>query len=151
MMIRILLTGAWVCAITAGASYAVAYWKANAGSSLAQQEYLDGTEYEKTKIINVPIIADGAIQGYVIARFVFTIEAKVLRQLSVPPEAFIVDEAFRKIYAEQQLDFRTVTRHDLAALTKTIKERVNERMQSNIIQDVLIEEFNYISKDELRH
>lgn len=149
-MIRLVLTGIWVCAMTAGASYAVTYWKATNGNPLASQEYLDGIEYEKTKILNVPVVVNGAVQGYVVARFVYTVEAKVLRQLSVPPEAFVVDEAFRKIYAEQQLDFKKASRQDLDALTKAIKQRVNERMQANIVQDVLIEEFNYLSKDEIR-
>ena len=35
-------------------------------------------------------------------------------------------------------------------LLKSIKQDVNARMQANIVQDVLIEEFNYISKDDLR-
>jgi hypothetical protein len=41
-------------------------------------------------------------------------------------------------------------KQDLVPLLKAIKQDVNERMQANIVQDVLIEEFNYISKDDLR-
>ena len=149
-MIRLLLTGFWVCAITAGASYAVAYWKANGSAFVTKQEYLEGLEYEKTRAVNVPMIAQGSIQGYVVARFVFTVEAKVLHQLSVPPEAFVVDEAFRLIYADDRLDFRNLARYDLAQLTHTVKERVNDRMKADIIQDILVDEFNFVSKDELR-
>jgi hypothetical protein len=96
------------------------------------------------------MVENGSVQGYIVARFVYTVEAKVLHQLSVPPEPFVVDEAFRKIYADERLDFRKLARYDLAGLTQAIKGRVNERMQADIVQDVLIDDFNYVSKDELR-
>jgi hypothetical protein len=149
-MIRLLLTGLWVCILTAGASYAVAYWKANGGLLAPKDEYLDGLEYQKTRSLSVPMVENGSVQGYIVARFVYTVEAKVLHQLSVPPEPFVVDEAFRKIYADERLDFRKLARYDLAGLTQAIKGRVNERMQADIVQDVLIDDFNYVSKDELR-
>jgi hypothetical protein len=149
-MIRLVLTGIWVCAITTAASYGVAAWKAGGFELVPKEEYLEGVEYEKTKVLNVPMIADGAVQGYVVAQFVFTIDAKTLRQMSVPPVTFVVDEAFRKIYGDENLDFRNLGRYDLEDLTKTIKERANQRIQSEVVQDVLIEEFNYVSKEDLR-
>ena len=81
---------------------------------------------------------------------VFTVDAKTVRQLSVPPDPFVVDEAFRRIYSEERIDFKNVRKQELASLLKAIKQDVNARMQANIIQDVLIEDFNYISKDDLR-
>jgi hypothetical protein len=96
------------------------------------------------------MIADGAVQGYISAQFVFTVDAKTVRQLSVPPDPFVVHEAFRRIYSEERIDFKNMKKQDLVPLLKAIKQDVNERMQANIVQDVLIEEFNYISKDDLR-
>jgi hypothetical protein len=69
-MIRSLLIGLWVCILTAGASYGVAYWKEN-GSLLPQKdEYLDGLQYQKTRVLSVPMVENGSVQGYVVARFV---------------------------------------------------------------------------------
>lgn len=149
-MIRLALTGIWVCAITTATSYGFAYWKAGGFNFAPKQEYLEGIEYEKTKVLNIPMIAGGSVQGYVVAQFVFTVDAKTLRQLSVPPETFVVDEAYRKIYGDEALDFRNLSRYDLAELTATIKDRVNQRIKADVVQEVLIEEFNYVSKDDLR-
>jgi hypothetical protein len=149
-MIRLFLTGAWVCVITLAAAYGISQWVASGGKLITRKDYLEGLEYEKTRVINVPIVADGAIQGYVSAQFVFTVDAKTVRQLSVPPDPFVVDEAFRRIYSEERIDFKNVKKQELASLLKAIKQDVNTRMQANIVQDVLIEEFNYISKDDLR-
>jgi len=149
-MIKLFLTGAWVCAITLAAAYGISQWVAGGGKLMAHKDYLEGLEYEKTRIINVPVVSDGAIQGYVSAQFVFTVDARTVRQLSVPPDPFVVDEAFRRIYSEERIDFKNMKKHELVPLLKAIKQDVNERMQANIVQDILIEEFNYISKDDLR-
>jgi len=149
-MIKLFLTGAWVCVITLGAAYGISQWVAGGGKLMVRKDYLEGLEYEKTRVINVPVVSDGAIQGYISAQFVFTVDARTVRQLSVPPDPFVVNEAFRRIYAEERIDFKNMKKHELVPLLKAIKQGVNERMQANIVQDILIEEFNYISKDDLR-
>ena len=149
-MIRLFMTGAWVCVITLAAAYGISQWVASGGKLMVRKDYLEGLEYEKTRMINVPMIVDGAVQGYIAAQFVFTVDAKTVRQLSVPPDPFVVHEAFRRIYSEERIDFKNLKKQDLVPLLKAIKQDVNERMQANIVQDVLIEEFNYISKDDLR-
>jgi hypothetical protein len=96
------------------------------------------------------MVESGAVQGYIVARFVYTVEARTMHQLTVPPEPFVVDEAFRRIYADDKLDFRKLARYDLSVLTAGIKQRVNERMQADIVQDVLVEDFNYVSREEFQ-
>ena len=53
-MIRLVLAGLWVCILTAGTSYAVAYWKENGSLLPAKDEYLDGLQYQKTRALSVP-------------------------------------------------------------------------------------------------
>ena len=149
-MIRLVLAGLWVCILTAGTSYAVAYWKENGSALSAKDEYLEGLQHLKTRVLSVPMVENGAVQGYIVALFSYTVEAKTMHQLAVPPEPYVVDEAFRRIYADERLDFRKLARYDLSILTGAIKQRVNERMQAEIVQDVLIEDFNYVSREEFQ-
>jgi hypothetical protein len=149
-MIRLLIAGVWACIVTVSASFAISYWKEGQAASSPKQDYLEGLVYEKTKVINVPMIADGSVQGYIVAQLVFTADGKVLRQLPVPPEAFVVDEAFRSIYGDQKLDFKNLARYDLAVFAQTVKQRVNKRLQNDVLQDVLVQDFNYVSTDQIR-
>jgi hypothetical protein len=146
---RILITGFWICAITLLSCYGAVYW--NTGIRAAKgEEYLEGLEYQKVRAINVPVIAEGSVQGYVIANLVFTADAKTLRTLSVPPHAFVIDEAFRQIYSDEKLDFRKLSKYDVSVLLSGIKKSVNERMGADIVKDVLIENFNFVSKGDIR-
>ena len=149
-MIKLLITGVWVCIVTVGASLGVSYWNESRAALPPPPDYAEGLVYEKTKVFNVPMIADGSVQGYIVAQLVFTADAKVLRQLPVPPESFVVDEAFRSIYGDPKLDFKKLARYDLTQFTQTVKERVNKRLQVDVLRDVLVQDFNYVSKDQIR-
>ena len=149
-IVRLLMTGVWACIVTVGASLAMSYWKESHAALAPKQEYAGGLTYEKTGVINVPMIADGSVQGYVVAQLVFTADAKLLRQLPVPPEAFVVDEAFRNVYGDEKIDFRNLARYDLTHLAQTVREHVNRRLQADVLQDVLVQDFNYVSKDQIR-
>lgn len=149
-MIRLLLIGLWVCILTAGASYAVVYMGENGGLLPQREEFLDGLQYQKTRVLSIPMVENGSVRGYIVAQFVYTVEGRTLHQLSVPPEPFVVDEAFRKIYADESMDFRKLARYDLTVLTASIKQRVNERMHGDVVKDVLVEDFNYVAKEEFQ-
>jgi hypothetical protein len=148
-MTRILVTGFWICAITLLSCYGAVYWGTDLKTGKSE-EYLEGLEYQKVRAINVPIIAEGSLQGYVIATLVFTADAKTLRSLSVPPNTFVIDEAFRQIYSDENLDFRKLSKYDVNGLLTNIKKSVNERMGADIIKDILIENFNFVNKNDVR-
>ena len=149
-MIKVIVSAFWICAITLVSSYTAASWKARGTIAPAGEDKLTGLNYTKTDPINVPIIVDGAVEGYVVAQFVYTADAATLNKLSVPPDPFILDEAFRAIFSDDRIDFSHLERFDIASLTKTIRADVNTRFGTELIQDMLVEQFTFVTKDEVR-
>jgi hypothetical protein len=150
-MIKLILAGVWVCLVTLLSTYAAVSWQTSrAPPETESQKLFGGLESVRTRMISVPVIADGGIQGYVMAQFVFTVDGKVMKRLSVKPDVFLLDEAFRAIYGGERLDFRKVKKQDLAGLAKQITEGVNKRLGAPLIDDVFVQELNYIAKDNVR-
>ena len=151
-MIKLILSGLWVCLVTLASTYAAVSWLApRAPEPETQTQKLSGgLDSVKTRMISVPVVADGAIQGYVMAQFVFTVDSKTMKHLSVKPDVFLLDEAFKAIYGAQNVDFRTFQKSDLPGLSKQIAEGVNKRLGMPLVDDVLIQELSYISKDNVR-
>ena len=151
-MIKLIIVGLWACVVTLGSCWAVASWTASKVVDVEREpdKQTGGLEHVRTKMISVPIISEGAIQGYVIAQFIFSIEAKHLKQLSIKPEAILLDEAFKVIYAGETVDFRNIKKQDLAAMLKSISDGVNKRFGTPLVESVLIQELNYVSKSEAR-
>ena len=105
-------------------------------------------QLEKTRVLNVPIIAGGAVRGFIVAQFDFTVDAAKMKSTPVPPEAFLLDEAFRAIYTDDHLDFLHLDKYDINGLTGRLLAATNKRLGSDIVHDVLIQDFTFISKEE---
>ena len=148
-MIKPLLLAVWVSVLSLSANFGVAYWKAQRAQTVTDKAS-QALEQRKTRIINVPILIAGGVQGYVVAQFAYTGEAAALKAASVSPEGVILDEAFRMLYAEEKIDFRKLQRADLDKIVETLKARVVARVPPELVKEILVQEFNYVSKDEIR-
>ena len=149
-MIRLLAVGFWVCAVTLASAFTAVLWQSGQLVQGGQAGLFSGLATVKTRLISVPVIADGAVQGYVVAQFVFAVDSNLLKQLSIKPDLILVDEAIRTIYAGNGFDFRQLAKQDLAALTKALAANANARFGVALVHDVLIEELNYLTKDQAR-
>lgn len=145
-MIKLVLVGLWACVITLASSYAGAYVKALQFKPAEPQKI----EYKKTREFTVPKIADGAIQGYVIVELSYSEDVAAEKNNNAPPEVFLLDEAYRYIYSDETIDFDNMKKYDLQKFTKELIRRVNARMNAPILKDVLISEFNYMGKAEMK-
>ncbi|WP_201752041.1 hypothetical protein [Microvirga arsenatis] len=148
-MIKNVIAGFWVCAVTLGSCYAAITWTVGKPQTEDKGTY-EGLQYKKLPPVNIPIIAENAVQGYVIANLVFTADAKTLREISVPPEAFIQDEVFRHVYADDTLDFRKLSRYNVNGMIGSVREKVNKRLGAEIVKEILIENFNFVDKSAVR-
>lgn len=146
---KILVTGLWICAVTIASCYGAVTW---GGGLFAKktEAYLEGLQYQKLAPINIPMIAEGKVQGYVIAVLVFTADARLMHTLPVPPNAFVVDEAFRQIYADQTIDFRKLAKYDITKRLAEVRAEVNKRLGADVVKDVLVDELNFVAKREVR-
>lgn len=148
-MMKFLLAGLWASIVSLGTAFGVLQWL---NSSVAAQAPNAETKIEeyRTKAINVPIIGGGTIQGYMVAQFVFTVDATALQTMRVNPEVYVLDEAFKTIYAGEQVNFQNMKKQDLPLLAKKLGENVNRRLGVNVVQDVLIDQLSYIPKKDMR-
>ena len=150
-MIKLLAAGLWACIVTLAASYVAFSWHAPASLSAHEADPGHGGSLEtiRTRMISVPVIRTGVLQGYVMAQFSFTVDAATLKRLSVKPDIVVIDEAFRAIYAED-VDFRNLKKQDLGSLTTRIVGSSNQRLGTRVIEDAFVQEFSYVTKDGVR-
>lgn len=146
---KLLLTGLWVVLVALGAAYGGAlYFSPNSGSASANAASAAPViQTQKTRVINVPVVIDGVLRGYVAAQFVFMQDSNLGKTLQVSPDIYLLDEAFRAIYSDTSLDPRHVEKYDLKALTARLVQATNARLGVPLIKDVLIDNFSYIDKD----
>lgn len=146
-MIRIAIIGLWICAVALGSLYfAVRQNSATATVvSPAGQSLDDG----KTDVFSVPIIIDGAVQGYVVTQLIYTLDSTVKASVNVPVSYFINDEIFRQFYGHYS-EVKDVQKVKFDDVKSAIIEGVNARFPAPLLKELLVEQFNYISSKEIR-
>ena len=146
-MIRIAIIGLWICAVALGSLY-FAVWQNSATATVvtqAEQSLDDG----KSDVFSVPIIIDGAVQGYVVTQLIYTLDNTVKASVNVPVSYFINDEIFRQFYGHYS-EVKDVQKVKFDDVKSAIIEGVNARFPAPLIKDLLVEQFNYISSKEIR-
>ena len=151
-MVRTLFIGIWAALIALVSPYAGASWQSGgAPSGESKQSGFAGFEYFPPPAITVPMISDGRLRGYVVAKLVYTADSHAVHAFPVDPEDFVMDEAFRRIYTDGKVEFDQMSKYDLDEMTKAIRTNVNTRLGADLVHDLLIEEVNYVDKESLKN
>ncbi len=149
-MAKVLFIGLWVCVVTLLSSYGGAYWVAGHSAAAEEEPFLAGTEYRRLEAINVPMIIDGAVRGYVVAKLVYTADAGTLRKLSIDPQVFVTNAAFDEIYMNGRVEFGRMSKYNLTEMLGNVKKRTNAQLNGDVVQEVLVDSIGYIDKSEIR-
>lgn len=146
-MMKTLFIGVWACIVMLGASFGFTSYlqsrvKASAPAALVV------SETRKTKEINIPIVRDGGVKGYVVAEFSYVVDAGIASKLPTQPDPFVVDEAFRYIYDDDKIDFAHLDRIELEKMTRTLIVRINQRLKADVITEMGVVECNFLLNAE---
>ncbi|ENS91215.1 hypothetical protein [Brucella melitensis] len=149
-MIRIIVIGLWICAVALGSLFLAVNRDVSASAAVeAGPGGFGGVDYVKTDVMSVPIISNGAVTGYVVAQLVYTVDSNIHKKLTVPLEYFISDEIFHKFYGSYS-DAKSVEKVSFEDVRSSIINDLNARFPEPVIKDLLVEQFNYISSEEIR-
>ncbi len=148
-MIKIILVGVWVCAVTLGTVYfSVQYASApttpDDGKPKVAAEYLPG------ELVTVPMIADGAIKGYFINKLSFNADKEKLKLIQTPLKETLTSTLFDILVGAKMIDIPNMRNFELAAFKTAIKDGVNKELGDEIILEVYVEQLEYLSKEDVK-
>ncbi len=133
---------------TVGGVYGAVFWKTSANAPANKDEQAK-LQTLKTHMVSVPVLADGQVLGYVVTRLQFTADADLMKGSAVQPEAFVADEAFRRIYETTPDDIKKGRKQVFKEMTADIVAGVNKRLGRNVVKDIMIDSWTYLSKQDM--
>lgn len=149
-MLKFAVAAIWICAATIGSMYYAFTSAAPPAEKEAPPEFFGGLDYVKTDVISVPVVRDHRIQGYFLTRLVYTAEPAKLHRLTLPAQTLLVDHVYSHLYGNPQIDFTNKNGLDLDAFRNGIREAVNKRVGDRLVHEVLVEQIDFLTKDEIR-
>ena len=147
-MIQQLLLGAWVCLATLGGVYGAGFLSMDAPTENAVN--VGTLSYVTTQPLSVPLIEEGELHGYAIVKLIYAVPEKKLAANQPRIAAHFRDAANRTLYAEEAEFLVSKQKHDMGNLALAVKVAVNKSLQADLVEEVLFEQFNYVSRDQVR-
>ncbi len=92
----------------------------------------DKSELVKGENINVPLLSNGAVQGYFITRISFMMDKEKVKGVHLPVTEMMTDELFTLLVGNKMVDLANTKAFDLKTFRKSIKDKLNERFRANM-------------------
>jgi hypothetical protein len=149
-MVKLVLTGLWVCAVTLASVYFSVEMATGSAADpdaakKAQQEYFRG------EVVNVPIIGNDAVTGYFITKISYMMSKDRPKAVEeMPLTELTTDELFTLLVGNRMIDLANVKAFDLPGFRDSIKKNMNQRLGGDYVASVLVEQLDYLSKQEIR-
>lgn len=148
-MIRFIVAALWISVATTGALlFAFQSSQPEETAEGAEATPFKGLDYVKTGIISVPVFDKGRVHGYFLARLVYVAEGKRLAALKLPAEALLSDHVYGHLFANPEIDFTRRDKFDVDTFREAVRTGVNQRLGEELIREILVEQIDYLPKDE---
>lgn len=150
-MIKFIVAAVWLCAVTlGGVLYSFQTSQARQGEA-PPPPLFGGQEYVHMEVMSVPVVGDGRVSGYFLTRLAYLADPEEMGKLTVPARLLFVDGLYGYLFANPKIDWSDKKAIDLPAFKAGIRDAINKKVGADLIKDVMIEQVDYLSKDEIRN
>ncbi len=147
-MVKLILTGAWVCIVTLVTVYfSVVMATAPADHAEADKPAL---ELSKGETITVPVITKGKVAGYFLSKISFMLDQKKAKELKVPMTEYLTDALYTMLVGNRMVDIADTASFNLDDFRAKVKEDMNKRLGDEVVHDVLVEQLDFLAKSDTR-
>lgn len=147
-MIKVVLTGVWVCIVT----LAAVYFSVQMGTAPPVDEAAAkkaALEMVKGESITVPLLREGSVDGYFIGRISYMMDKEKLKGVTLPLTEYMTDELFTLLVGNSMIEITNPKAFKLEEFKKTVREDLNKRLGDEYIAEVLVEQLDYMSKKDI--
>jgi hypothetical protein len=149
-MIKVLGTGIWIAIV---ALVAVYFSVQMAMAPKVDEELVARRATEETvklELTSLPVVKNGKVEGYFLTRLSFVVNKVKMAEIHIPIDVLVTDELFTSLVGDHMIDISSHQDFDVEAFRNRIKEALNKRLGDEVVYDVLVQQIDYLSKDDLR-
>ncbi len=149
-MIKFVLAAVWIIGVTIGTIFFSHSMNAPKPAVEDESAYHGKLEFVKTEMMSVPVVMQGEVRGYFLSKFVYAADTEKLKKLTLPVGTILVDEVYTYLFSNPLIDFSRVETVDLDAMRTGLKDSINKRVGEELIHEVLVEQVDYLTKEQIR-
>jgi hypothetical protein len=149
-MLKLILTGVWVAVVALGAVYGSIQMSKPVDPADEEAKKKAVQELVRGEMVTFPVISDGAVEGYFLTKTSYIVDKTKMAEVTLPIPAILTDELYTSLVGDKVIRLKENRNLDLKAFREKIKTALNARLGTDAVVDVIIEQVDYLSKEEIR-
>lgn len=149
-MFKIIGIGVWVVAVTLGSVYFSVQMSKTPEKPDPEAERKAVEELVRGEVVTFPVIANGRVEGYFLTRTSYIVDKTKITEVTLPVTELLTDQLFTALVGNRVIKIGENRNFDLDAFRKEIKENLNKRLGQEVVHDIIVEQIDYLSKDDIR-
>ncbi|MBN9070466.1 MAG: hypothetical protein J0H34_02465 [Rhizobiales bacterium] len=150
-MIKFIAAAVWIVAVTLGTVfYSFQQSRPEPEAAASEEHESVSLDYLRTETLSVPVVRDGTVIGYFITKLAFSVDRNAMAKLALPANTLVTDALYTYLFGSPEIDFTNTKKLDLPAFKAHIRESINGKAGKELVQDIAVEQLEYLTKDEIR-
>lgn len=149
-MLKLILTGVWVAVVTLGSVYASIQMSKpiDPAEEVAKQKAQE--ELVRGEMVTLPVLENGDVVGYFITKTSYVIDKNKMVGVTLPVPALLTDELYTALVGDRLIRVKENRGFDVKAFRERVKDSLNKRLGTDAVVDVILEQVDYLSKEDLK-
>lgn len=148
-MVKLLLIGLWVCAVSIGGVYLSASLSQAPAETQAPPAVV--ASIVRGNSISIPVINNGVVDGYFLGRISLSVDSEKAKKVQLPLEVMLTDQLFSLLMGNRMIDLKNVGSFEPDKFRSLIKDGINKKVGDDVVAEVLVEQLDYMSKDAIQN
>lgn len=149
-MIKLIGTGVWICLVALVSVYFSIQIATKKENTEPAAPMFGGLETIHGEITSLPVISKGIVEGYFLTRLSYTVDPTKAHLMTVEPTAMVTDVLYTELVGNQVIDIPNMKKFDLVAFKEEVKLALNKRLGEEVFHDVIIDQIDFLSKNDIR-
>jgi hypothetical protein len=150
-MLKLILTGVWVAIVTLGSVYFSIQMSKAPDPAEEEAKKKAVQELVKGEVVTFPVIAQGRVEGYFLTRTSFITDKTKLGEITLPIPELLTDEMYTELVGDKVIRVGENRNFDLKAFKARVREALNKKLGSEVVLDVIVEQIDYLTKEEIQN
>ena len=100
--------------------------------------------------MTVAIVRNNEVRGYIILELSFAMDPDASDDMTKPLELVLNDRIIESLHEDRSIDIFKLDEFDIKAFAERLVTSVNAKMGKDLLKQVLIQDINFVSKEDVR-
>ncbi len=149
-MLKLIFVGIWSIGMMTGSAYFFSSYMHSSTSSEEGEVNLDELTNINIDSMSIALIRNNGIIGYLMLSTVIVVDRDMSEYLSIPVKYYARDVIISTVHKNENLDVYRLDKFDYTEFQNEVVTNINATIGKKMVHKMLIQNIDFITKDDVR-